>query len=95
MIGVDLVDMFWGRHPALKLVVSLLRERKPIRDCDLTSVVRGLHYIGDKLGSLLSVASWFKPDGLLVAQLDLKQVRVEGRKQRRRLIRMLRAAGFV
>ncbi len=94
LIGVDLVGMFRGRHPRVRLLVSPLRLLAPVGPCDLISIVHGLHYVGDKLGTLQRVAGWLKPDGQLVAQLDLDHVLIDARKHRRRLLAQLRAAGF-
>ena len=94
LIGVDLVGMFHGRHPGVQLIVSPLRSLPPPAGrCDLISIVHGLHYVGDKLGTLERVTGWLKPDGRLVAQLDLDHVLVHARKHRRRLLDRLRAAG--
>ena len=38
------------------------------------SIVHGLHYIGDKIGTIIKLAKNLKPNGLLIANLDLANI---------------------
>lgn len=80
IVGVDLVGMFApvGNVAGLRLVEASLSSWRPDGPCDLITCVHGLHYIGDKLGLLARAASWLTEQGLLVAHLDLANVRFEG-----------------
>jgi hypothetical protein len=59
----------------------------------LITCVHGLHYVGDKLGTITRAASWLTEHGLLLANLDLASLKVEGHS-RAQLARELRHAGL-
>jgi ubiquinone/menaquinone biosynthesis C-methylase UbiE len=88
--GVDLVDFFAGPVPAtVELISASVGTWLPERKFDLITCVHGLHYVGDKLALLAKAASWLKPNGLLVANLDVSAIRgVPG------VAKALREAGF-
>lgn len=96
--GVDLVNMFQMIPSALSQVrfeAASLHEWSPTRQYDLITCVHGLHYIGDKLGLLERAATWLAPDGLLMANLDLANLRREdGRVLGPLLLAALHANGF-
>lgn len=97
IIGLDLVDHFApGPFPALlRLVSDSVAEWVPDGRFDLITCVHGLHYVGDKLGTLSRIASWLTGDGLFVANFDAHSVRREdGAFAGRRLTSQLRAQGF-
>jgi SAM-dependent methyltransferase len=98
LVGVDLVDHFAGataRSAFLERVVASVHDLQPSCCFDLVTCVHGLHYVGDKLGALARAASWLEPDGLLVAHLDLANLRWEdGRALGRRALSALRREGF-
>jgi hypothetical protein len=57
--------------------------------------VHGLHYLGDKLAALTTIARWLGPDGRFVADLDLASIRLsDGGPAGRRLATALRRCGF-
>ncbi|WTW97259.1 class I SAM-dependent methyltransferase [Streptomycetaceae bacterium NBC_01309] len=97
--GVDLVDFFlpppWPAGVAFE-AASVARWRPPAGTAyDLVTCVHGLHYVGDRLGLLTRAASWLAPGGLLVANLDLRAIRLpDGSSAARRAATALRAAGF-
>jgi len=82
IIGVDLIPIFdeLAKRPA-NSVNFLLQEAdlsvwNPEDDkFDLITCVHGLHYIGDKLDLIRRAVSWLKPDGVFLANLDLKSLR--------------------
>ncbi len=76
---------------ALKASLSLW---SPTRSFDLISCVHGLHYLGDKLGLICRASSWLTDDGLLVANLDLTNVRFADRSPGRRVSNELRRVGL-
>ena len=97
-VGVDLVGMF-HRPDAdltrLRLVEASLRTWRPDRDFDLITCVRGHHYVGDKLGLVSRAASWLADDGLFLANLDLKNLKLtEGREGGRKIVSDLRRVGL-
>lgn len=97
VVGVDLVDHFEATPapPPVQLVSAPILSWTPQRRFDLITCVHGLHYVGDKLGALIRVASWLTEGGMLVADLDLTSVRLpDGRPAGRRLVGLLRRAGF-
>jgi trans-aconitate methyltransferase len=84
IVGVDLVGMFDVPEPdlaSLRLVEASLRSWAPDRLFDLITCVHGLHYLGDKLGLIARTASWLTGDGLFVANLDLSNLKIEGRSE--------------
>ena len=96
IVGVDLVGMFHRPDPKLthlRLVEASLRNWSPDRNFDLITCVHGLHYVGDKLGLACRAASWLVDDGLFVANLDLKNLKLaDGRQAGRRVAADLRRA---
>jgi len=79
IVGVDLVGMFLEPDPGLenlRLVEASLRAWQPARTYDLVTCVHGLHYVGDKLGTIARALSWLTEDGKFAANLDLENVRL-------------------
>jgi SAM-dependent methyltransferase len=97
IVGVDLVGLFHRPDPELtrlQLLEASLRTWRPDRFVDLITCVHGLHYVGDKLGLIARAASWLADDGLLLANLDLKNIKLaEGRVGGRKIVSDLRRAG--
>jgi SAM-dependent methyltransferase len=96
IVGVDLVDDFWGPPPpSLSLVTASVVSWSPEQRFDLVTCVHGLHYVGDKLGVISRAASWLRADGFFVANFDVSSVRLaDGMSAGRRLSNALRAAGL-
>jgi SAM-dependent methyltransferase len=99
LVGVDLAGMFdqvaAAEAGALRLITASITAWEPDQAFDLITCVHGLHYVGDKLAALTRAASWLTKDGLLIADLDLRSVRIPGGEgTARRLAARLRAAGF-
>jgi len=98
VVGVDLVGRFHRPGPGpgcLRLVEASLATWHPDRPFDLITCVHGLHYVGDKLGLIARAASWLAEDGLFVANLDLRNLKLEGGKPAgRRVAAGLRRAGL-
>jgi SAM-dependent methyltransferase len=98
IVGVDLVGMFHRPDPKLshlRLVEASLRTWCPDRDFELITCVHGLHYVGDKLGLVSRAGSWLADDGLAVANLDLKNLKLaDGRAAGRKFVSNLRRVGF-
>lgn len=93
--GVDLVTAFWpGRpSPCLRLEVASVHAWEPPERFDLITCVHGLHYLGDKLALITRAAGWLVQDGLLVANLDLANLRgEEGQRLARTAGRLFRRA---
>jgi SAM-dependent methyltransferase len=98
LVGVDLVPIF-DPIPAgfsfLKLEQASLKGWQPRMTFDLISCVHGLHYVGDKLGTICKAKKWLKPGGLLAAHLDYANLRLEdSTSPRLKIERSLRQAGF-
>jgi SAM-dependent methyltransferase len=98
IVGVDLVGLFHRLDPDLKrlrLVEASLRTWRPDHPFDLITCVHGLHYVGDKLGLIARVASWLTDEGLLVANLDTKNLMLsDGQPASRKVMSDLRRAGI-
>jgi hypothetical protein len=98
IVGVDLVGMFHqlgADLTHLRLVEASLRTWRPDYDFDLITCVHGLHYVGDKLGLVARASSWLADDGLLVANLDPKNLKLaDGREGGRKIVSDLRRAGI-
>jgi len=89
IVGVDLVNMFRPIPAGLSGVefhTASLHAWSPRESFDLITCVHGLHYIGDKLDLLRRAASWLKPDGLLLAHLDLANVCLAGPVKRSQML---------
>jgi SAM-dependent methyltransferase len=97
IVGVDLVGMFHRPDPELthlRLVEASLRTWCPDRDFELITCIHGLHYVGDKLGLVSRAICWLADDGLLVANLDLKNLMLaDGRAGGRKIVSDLRRVG--
>lgn len=98
IVGIDLVPMFQSQPPELSLL-RLMQGSLPSWNSDgrfdLITCVHGLHYVGDKLGIITRAASWLTPDGLFLAHLDLRNVRlVDRRNATSVLVRAFKAVGL-
>ncbi|TDC86480.1 methyltransferase domain-containing protein [Actinomadura sp. 7K507] len=97
IVGLDLVDHFVADSvpPELQLVTGSVTEWVPDGRFDLITCVHGLHYVGDKLGTLARAAGWLAEDGLLIANFDVHSVRrADGTPVGRGLTAELRRQGF-
>lgn len=94
--GIDLVGMFDPADlPNLQLIETSIEDWIPVGRFDLITCVHGLHYVGDKLGTLRSAVSWLVADGCLVAHLDPKNLRHDRHADFGRMaIRHLRGSGL-
>ncbi len=96
--GIDLVGMFAevpSSADSLNLQTTSVERWSPTTAYDLITCVHGLHYLGDKLGLLTRAVSWLTEEGLLVANLDLSNLkRTDGKRWSSHLARQLRAAGI-
>lgn len=94
--GVDLVGFFApGAGESVSLRTASITDWEPTETYDLITCVHGLHYLGDKLGTLTRAASWLAADGLFVANFAASSVRLgNGVPAGRHLTAALREAGF-
>jgi SAM-dependent methyltransferase len=89
IVGVDLAGMFERSSPeltCLRLIGSSLSRWSPAESFNLITCVHGLHYIGDKLGLIARAVSWLTADGLLAANLDLRNLKFADGKPAARLV---------
>jgi len=94
LVGVDLMPMFAPgaeSFPHLRLVASPLAELPQDGTFDLITCVHGLHYLGDKLGTLAAFAACLTPRGRLIGHLDLANLQGI---ERRPLLALLRRHGW-
>jgi SAM-dependent methyltransferase len=79
IIGIDLAGMFCS-FPSdlncLTLLETSIEEYEPEQRFDLITCVHGLHYIGDKLFVIQKAARFLKKDGIFLANLDLKNLKL-------------------
>ncbi|QDS97007.1 class I SAM-dependent methyltransferase [Adhaeretor mobilis] len=95
IVGVDLVGQFLpSESKRLQLVQASLTHWSPDENFDLITCVHGLHYIGDKLDLVLRARSWLNPHGILVANLDASNFKIEGATSPRQIVEGLRQADF-
>lgn len=80
LVGLDLVDFFAPLPDRVQTVVSPLEHYRPDGRFDLITCVHGLHYLGDKLLALELASSWLRSGGLLLAHLDLDNLRIRGKR---------------
>ena len=79
--GIDLADQFQPVHSlvtCLQLDAMSLVDWKADDQYDLVTCVHGLHYIGDKLKVITEALKAIAPQGILMANLDLKSIKIEG-----------------
>lgn len=95
--GIDLVDFFHpavADHPNVRLLVGSLLEAKFQQAFDLITCVHGMHYVGDKLQALFKYAALLKPTGVMIVNLDTRDLfDRDGKSLARQLNRLLRGAG--
>ncbi|MBC9912573.1 class I SAM-dependent methyltransferase [Chitinophaga varians] len=77
--GIDLVDQFQLIPPdihCLQFETRSLDNWTSDEQYDLVTCVHGLHYVGDKLHVLAAILKAIKSDGIFLANLDLKSIRI-------------------
>jgi SAM-dependent methyltransferase len=98
IVGVDLAGMFQRPGPevtCLHVLEASLSTWSPAESFDLITCVHGLHYVGDKLGLIARAATWLNGDGLLVANLDLRNIKLaDGKPAARRVTAELKKGGL-
>ncbi len=93
--GVDLVDTFTRPFQGVKFFEVPLRSWEPEVKFDLITCVHGIHYVGDKLGTLTRAGGWLKPEGRLVSHIDWANLAWEdGKVASRGALRWLREQGW-
>ncbi len=99
MDGIDLVDFFSKISPdvhCLQLTAASVTNWEPERHYDLITCIHGLHYVGDKLRLISRATSWLKDDGEFHANLDLDNLKFQGRKLRSQTVSgMLQQQGVI
>lgn len=95
---IDLAGMFRD-YPAeligLKFLELPIEDFEAARKFDLITCVHGLHYLGDKLSIIQKAASRLKEDGMLLANLELENLKLSEKKNSKRLFSdYLRKQGF-
>jgi trans-aconitate methyltransferase len=76
--GIDLVDYFSDIKGLKNLDFETLNLStwQPKIQYDLITIVHGLHYVGDKIGLIIKAASALKNDGVLMANMDVKNIKI-------------------
>lgn len=78
LVGIDLVDM---HDPvpedcgSVSIITGSFSGFTTSLEFDLITCVHGLHYLGDKLGAIQKACSLLTPAGLLVANLDIHNLK--------------------
>ena len=96
--GIDLAGMF-QKYPVdlthLQLLEVPIEEFKPSQEFDLITCVHGLHYLGDKLSTIQKAAAWLKTDGLFLANVEMKNLKLfENKNSHSIFSAFLRKQGF-
>lgn len=79
--GIDLVDQFQSIPPAincLQFETGSLVDWEETDQYDLITCVHGLHYVGDKLKALMKALRVLNDKGILMTNLDLNNIKIEG-----------------
>ena len=94
--GIDLAGHFLSHNsPDLDLVKSSIESWLPQSDFDLVTCVHGLHYIGDKLAVVKKLANCLSADGVLLASIDLENLRFrDGRSAGRIAVKRFKDHGI-
>lgn len=93
LLGIDLVDYFQPLPPdisCLKFQTGSLINWNANDQYDLVTCVHGLHYIGDKLKVLAAALKAVSKSGILVANLDINSIKIEGNKKQEYLKKLFR-----
>lgn len=82
--GLDLVGMFdpypMGYATYLSLKEGSIQDWQPEVSYDLITCVHGLHYVGDKIGSICHALQQLTPNGQFWAHLDPQNIRDDSGK---------------
>lgn len=80
--GIDLVNFFQAYDPQLKIKLNALNLEHwiPDKEYDLITIVHGLHYIGNKIELIRKCLSALKPEGFFIANLDTRNILLQGAK---------------
>lgn len=80
--GIDLVDTIIRREHLTGIIdfqfLSIVNWT-PSQHFDLITCCHGLHYIGDKLQVISTAINSLTAEGLFIAQLDLKNINIQGK----------------
>ncbi|PSL26971.1 class I SAM-dependent methyltransferase [Chitinophaga ginsengisoli] len=79
--GIDLVDQFQSIPPAvncLQFEICSLVDWEEKEQYDLITCIHGLHYVGDKLKALIKGLKAISEHGVMMANLDLNNIKIEG-----------------
>jgi len=79
-IGIDLIDAFAESEPELDFITfkaGSINDIDLVGKFDLITCVHGLHYIGDKLGTIEKAINHLNENGLFIANLDLANLKIE------------------
>jgi SAM-dependent methyltransferase len=93
LLGIDLVNQFQSIPTSiscLQLETGSLVDWKANDQYDLITCVHGLHYIGDKLKVITEVLKAISPQGLFIANFDLKCIKVEDNPDNSTLVRLFK-----
>lgn len=81
LVGIDLADIYDPVPPerrSVSLVTGSFLDYSTDLRFDLITCVHGLHYIGDKMAAIKKAAALLKPEGTLVANLDINNFKNSG-----------------
>lgn len=84
LMGIDLVGYFQpvpAEVTCVQFQTASLVSWKGNELYDLVTCVHGLHYIGDKLAALAAGLSLISCDGIMIANLDISSIKIEGDKR--------------
>jgi len=77
VVGVDLVGAIKSNHSE-NVVVGDVTAFDTGRQVDLITCVHGIHYLGDKLGAIRHFYSLLNPGGVLICNVDLTNIIIDG-----------------
>lgn len=91
--GIDLVDQFESIPLAincLQFEICSLVDWEDEEQFDLITCVHGLHYVGDKLKVLMKGLKAISEHGIMMANLDLNNIKIEDDQKRNYLKRLFK-----
>lgn len=96
--GIDLLDTFERIEDSihcLSFETASIVDWAPTFSYDLITCIHGLHYVGDKLKVLETIATTLKREGLFWANFDVKSININGSSKKDHLQRLFKKNGWV
>lgn len=88
LMGIDMVlQHSIHKGSTIRLLETTLQEWEVTGSFDLITCSHGLHYVGDKLQTIIKACSALKPNGRFSAHLDMSHVRIRNSESPERYLK--------